>query len=209
MTEFSNHWLYEFVTLLVILDPIATVPLFLSAVAGLERRQSFLVALYAVGLAFGILLFFIGVGQHLLEAMKIPMSSFQLAGSLIFLILGLRMATGTADSHEQKNPLPNKLLDRAIYPLATPGIAGGGSILTVVLLTDNNTRSLEEQIITSGVLLACLCVHLLSFMLSGFITRWLGIAGVQVISRVFGLILTSIAVNGIVIAIKLSFGLGT
>ena len=98
MPEFLNHWLYEFVTLLVILDPVATVPLFLAATVGLDRHQSLRVGLYALGIAFLILLFFIVLGQALLEALKLPMASFQLAGSLIFLVLGtifLGVATPT------------------------------------------------------------------------------------------------------------------
>lgn len=208
MPEFLNHWLYEFVTLLVILDPIATVPMFLTAAVGLSPVQSARLAICALGIAFGILVFFIGFGQHLLEVLKIPMASFQLAGSIIFLVLGLQMATGQLGSHAPQNTAGQTLMSRAIFPLATPGIAGGGAILTVVLLTDNHTRSVQEQLRTSGVLLACLSVHLLSFLLAGYIFRWIGNAGIQIISRVFGLILTSLAVNGMIVAIKQSFALG-
>lgn len=218
MPDYLNHWLYEFVTLLVILDPVATVPLYLAATAGLDRRQSWRVAVYALGIAFLILLCFIVLGQPLLEALNLPMASFQLAGSLTFLVLGLQMATGQM-GHAGPVPGPASdpprvaaadtpdLLARAIYPLATPAIAGGGGILTVVMLTDNHTRSVPEQIATVGVLLACLSVHLVSFVLARGLLRWLGSAGIQIISRVFGLLLTSIAVNGIIVAIQSSFGL--
>jgi multiple antibiotic resistance protein len=57
------------------------------------------------------------------------------------------------------------------------------------------------------VLLACLSVHLLSFFLSGYVMRWLGTRGIEIVSRVFGLVLTSVAVNGIIVAIKVSFNL--
>lgn len=207
MPQFANHWLYEFVTLLVVLDPIATVPLFLAATAGLGRSQSMRVALYALGLAFLILVCFIAGGQFLLEALRIPMASFQLAGSLLFLVLGLQMAVGQLAIGEQAASGGGSLMARAIYPLATPGIAGGAGILTVVLLTDNNTRSIDEQLSTVVVLLACLAVHFVSFMLASGIQRVLGPHGIQVVSRVFGLILTSVAVNGIIVAIKVSFGL--
>jgi len=209
MPEFASHWLYEFVTLMVILDLIATVPLFMAVTAGLDRKQARHVAIYSIATAFGILVFFIVFGQLLLEAMKIPMASFQLAGSLLFLVMGLQMATGQLGLHQPTVANnASSLLSKALYPLATPGIAGGGAILTVVLLTDNKTRSLEEQVTTAVVLLACLSVHLVTFFFAGFVQRWLGINGIQVISRVFGLILTSVAVNGIIVAIKLSFGLG-
>jgi multiple antibiotic resistance protein len=207
MPEFAHHWFYEFMTLLVVLDPIATVPLFMAVTVGLDRKQAAKVALYAVCTAFAILLFFIAFGQLLLEALNIPMASFQLAGSLLFLVLGIQMATGNLAESMEVQPSRDTLFARAVYPLAIPGIAGGGGILTVVLLTDNNTRTIGEQLSTALVLAACLCTHLLSFLGARQVFQWLGTAGIQVFSRVFGLILTSIAVNGIVTAIKISFGL--
>ena len=84
---FLHSFLYEFVTLFVILDPIATVPVFLSVTASLDTGRSLRVAAYAIGLSFAVLLFFIVGGQFLLEAMHIPMPSFQLAGSVVLLLL--------------------------------------------------------------------------------------------------------------------------
>ena len=207
MPQFAHHWFYEFMTLLVVLDPIATVPLFMAVTIGLDRKDSAKVALYAIGTSFAILLFFIVFGQLLLDALKIPMASFQLAGSLLFLVMGIQMATGRLSEGEVSHPQGASLFSRAVYPLATPGIAGGGGILTVVLLTDNDTRSIGEQVSTAFVLAACLCTHLVSFLGAQQLLRWLGTTGIHVISRVSGLILTSIAVNGIIIAIKISFGL--
>ena len=207
MPQFLSHWVHEFVTLLVILDPIATVPLFLSASAGLSRGDANKLAIYSVSAAFLMLTFFIACGQLLLDAMNIPMASFQLAGSLLFLLLGIRMATGQVHGSQAVEVNGNGIWSRAIYPLATPGIAGGGGILTVVMLTDNKTRTIEEQLTTVVILLACLSIHLMSFMLSTYIIRWLGPNGIQIISRIFGLILISVAVNGIIVAIKLSFNL--
>lgn len=208
MPSFNDHWFYEFVTLLVVLDPIATVPLYVMATAGLSAREARKVAFYALGTAFAVLVAFIAVGQLLLEAMHIPMASFQLAGSLLFLILGVQMATGNMHSEQNGHAVSaSSLWGRSIYPLATPGIAGGGGMLTVVLLTDNRTRSVGEQLTTIGVLASCLVVHLASFLAAKSVMRWLRPEGIQIISRVFGLILTSVAIHGIVTAIKISFGL--
>jgi len=131
---FLNDFFYEFVTLFVILDPFATVPLFLVVTAGLDRRKSLLVAAYALGTAFLILLFFIVVGRPLLSALHIPMASFQLAGSLILLLFGLKMALGKVTEEATDVPADATPFQRAVFPLAIPGIAGAGAILTVVLL---------------------------------------------------------------------------
>lgn len=204
---FLNDFFYEFVTLFVILDPVATVPIFLMVTAGLSRRQSLLVAAYALGVAFLILLFFILVGRPLLSALHIPMASFQLAGSLVLLLFGLKMVLGKVTEEAMAMPENATPIQRAVFPLAVPGIAGAGAILTVVLLTDNNVRSFGEQLTTMAILVLCLCLLFVSYALAGTLFRLLGKPGIEIVSRVFGLILSSIAVTGLVVAIKLAFSL--
>jgi multiple antibiotic resistance protein len=206
-TTFTHTFLYELVTLFVILDPVATVPIFLAATAGLSRKQSLLVAAYAVSIAFIVLLFFIVGGQFLLSALHIAMPSFQLAGSIVLLLFGLKMVLGKVTEEAAAIPAESSLLERSIYPLAMPGIAGAGAMLTVVLLTDNNVRTFKEQVTTTGELVLCMIALFCLYAMSGLLFRLLGRAGIEIISRVFGLILASIAVNGLVTAIKLSFGL--
>lgn len=82
-------------------------------------------------------------------------------------------------------------------------------MLTVVLLTDNKTRSIGEQATTTGILVLCLVILFVMFAAASAIFRVLGRPGVEIVSRVFGLILASIAVTSLVIAIKMSFGLAT
>ena len=205
-TTFTHTFLYELVTLFVILDPVATVPIFLAATAGLSRKQSLQVAAYAVSVAFGVLLFFIVGGQFLLNALHIAMPSFQLAGSIVLLLFGLKMVLGKVTEEAASIPPESSLLERSIYPLAMPGIAGAGAMLTVVLLTDNNVRTFKEQATTTGELVLCMVALFGVYAMSGLLFRLLGRAGIEIISRVFGLILASIAVNGLITAIKLSFG---
>ncbi len=205
--EFPHAFVYEFVTLLVILDPVATVPIFLAVTIGLTRRQSLGVAALAVAIAFGVLVFFIVAGEMLLDALHIPIASFQLAGSIVLLLFALKMVLGKVTEEAATMPAEAGLAERAIFPLAIPGIAGAGAMLTVVLLTDDSTHSFVEQAITTAELALCLVVLFCLFALSGLVFRLLGRAGIEIISRVFGLILASIAVNGLVIALKLSFHL--
>ncbi len=206
-TTFLNDFLYEFVTLLVILDPIATIPMYLAVTQGLGRRQSLAVAFYAVSIAFLILLFFIFAGQFLLTALNIPMASFQLAGSILMLLISLKMALGTLMEESAAIPAEATALQRAVFPLATPEIAGTGAIVTVVMLADNEVPSLAEQAATTGVLALCMLVVFVSYAIGGTLMRLLGRPGVEIVVRVAGLILASIAVTNIIIAIKISFGL--
>jgi multiple antibiotic resistance protein len=204
---FAHGLIYEFVTLFVVLDPVATVPVFLKVTEGLSRQRAILVAFYAIFVSFLVLLFFIAGGQFLLEALKIPMPAFQLAGSIVLLLFGLKLVLGNLSKEIAELPANATLLQRAVYPLAIPGIAGAGAMLTVVLLTDNNTRSIAEQVRTTMILIVCLGLMFVQFALSRLLYRILGPSGVEIVSRVFGLIVASIAVNGLIVSIKLSFGL--
>jgi multiple antibiotic resistance protein len=206
-TTFTHTFVYELVTLFVILDPVSTIPIFLAATVGLARKEALKVAMHAVVIAFGVLLVFIVGGQFLLNALHIPMPSFQLAGSIVLLMFGLKLVLGTVTEEAAAIPEGMSMFERAIYPLAIPGIAGPGSMLTVVLLTDNNRRTVAEQAITTGELLICLVVLLGIYAMSSFLYRVLGRGGIEIVSRVFGLIVSSIAVNNLIIAVKLSFGL--
>lgn len=202
---FQYHFFYEFVTLMAVLDPTAAIPVFLGVSAGLSTRQSLQVAAYAVGTSFLVLLFFICLGQLLLEALGIPMASFQLAGSIVLLLFGLKMVLGQVSAEAEAMPAGTTMAQRAIYPLAIPTIAGAGSMLTVVLLTDNNTRSIAEQAVTTLRLAICLAVVFGVLALSKLIFRLIGKPGIEILSRVSGLILASIAVNGIILALRMSF----
>ena len=79
---FTHTFIYEFVTLFVVLDPVATVPVFLAVTAGLTRGHSLRVALYALGVSFVVLVFFIAGGQfltQLLDSAKLFITGFVLA----------------------------------------------------------------------------------------------------------------------------------
>jgi len=119
------------------------------------------------------------------------------------------MVMGRMNDEARAIPADYTLFERAVYPLAIPGIAGAGAILTVVLLTDNDTRAIAEQAITTGEVALCLLIFFGLFLAATQLYRLLGRSGVEIITRVFGLVLASIAVNGLITAIKLSFGLAT
>lgn len=199
----------QFITLLVVLDPAATVPVFLMTAKGLTRVQARRVAIIAAAVAFMVLLFFIVFFELLLEAMHIPLSSFQLAGSIVWLIYGLHLVFDRikVDDSFDVNTAEG-LVSRSIYPLAIPGLAGPGSMMTVTLLTENYSRSLLQQGQTVGIVAISLVVVVLIYLVAEPINKLLGKGGLSVISRVMGLILSSIAVTNGIVAIKLIFGLG-
>jgi len=205
----SQEAITQFVTLFVVIDPAATIAVFLITAQGLSRVQARMVAIIAAAIAFLVLLFFIAFFQLLLEAMHIPLPSFQLAGSIVWLIYGLHLVFDQIKADDSFDiDTTDGLVARSVYPLAIPGLAGPGSMMTVTLLTENYSRSLLQQAQTVGIVAICLALVVLIYFAAEPINRLLGKGGLSIISRVMGLILSSIAVTNGVIAIKLIFGLG-
>ena len=198
----------QFVTLFVVIDPAATIPMFLVAVRDLPRPRARRVAVIAAGIAFIVLLFVVAFFELLLEAMHVPLSSFQLAGSIVLLVYGLHLVFERIQADESLDVNTTEgLVARAAYPLAIPGLAGPGSMMTVTLLTENYTRSLVQQGQTVGIIAICLVVIVLIFFAAEPINRAIGRGGLSTVSRVMGLILCSMAVTNGVTAIKVMFKL--
>lgn len=191
------HPLFQnLVTLIVVVNPIGLVPLFI-ATAGQEniaRRNR--IALHATIIATAILLVFIVLGQMLLEALGIELASFQLAGGLVLLIIALRMVLEATHA-----PTVEGLADVrnvAVFPLATPFIAGPATIMAVVLLTDNNVYTIAQRVQTATLLLVVMALTYACMIGANLLQRILGLTGANVISRIMGLILSALAVQSIV-----------
>ena len=100
-----------------------------------------------------------------------------------------------------------KASDTAIFPLAIPSIASPGAMLAAVLLTENNRFSFQEQVITVVAFILVLAIVLVFMLAASFIHRFIGNSGASIISRVMGLILSSVAVANILNGVKDYFGL--
>ncbi|TGD71094.1 MarC family protein [Mangrovimicrobium sediminis] len=195
-----------FITFFAVVDPIGTVPVFIAVTAQFEDSVRRRIALTATLAAAGILLFFVVAGELILTAMSIPLPAFQIAGGIVLFIFALQMIFGDSKPDEEIR-LVNKQQETAIFPLAVPSIASPGAMLAAVLLTENSKFSLAEQAQTFLVLLAVLLVAYVLMLLSGAINRMIGRSGASVVSRVMGLILSSIAVANFLAGIELYFGI--
>ncbi|KXI22994.1 MarC family protein [Photobacterium sanguinicancri] len=197
----------QFVLIWAVVDPIGSVPVYLAQTNHLTAHQRRLVALKAVGIATGVLLFFVIVGQILLEAMQIPLPAFQAAGGLVLLLFALTMIFGEGKVDQecklsQDDVAHSELGNLAVYPLAIPSIASPGAMMAVVMLTDNNRYALGDQIMTTLVMLAVLTITLLLLLGANKIQKYIGTVGAAIISRVMGLILAAVAVNNLLVGIK-------
>lgn len=191
----------QFVVLWAVIDPIGSVPVYLTKTIGLSVEDRRKIAAKAVLIASGILVFFLIAGQFLLEAMQIPLSAFQIAGGLVLFLFALTMIFGESKP-EQEIRLSSSLSELAVYPLAVPSIASPGAMMAVVLLTDNHRVSFTDQFITTLIMFAVLFITYLLFIAANQIQRWIGNTGAAIVSRVMGLILAAVAVNNVLLGIK-------
>ena len=191
----------QFVVLWAVIDPIGSIPVYLTKTVGLSVEDRRKIARKAVMISAGILIFFLIAGQALLEAMRIPLTAFQIAGGLVLLLFALTMIFGEGKP-EQEIKLSSNLNELAVYPLAVPSIASPGAMMAIVLLTDNHRFSLFDQTMTTLIMLSVLLITYLLFLAANRIQRWIGNTGAAVISRVMGLILAAVAINNMLVGIR-------
>lgn len=191
----------QFVVLWAVIDPIGSIPVYLAKTIGLSPEDRQKIARNAILISAGILLFFLVMGQWLLDAMQIPLSAFQIAGGLVLLLFALSMIFGEAKP-DQEIKMKSNLSELAVYPLAVPSIASPGAMMAVVLLTDNHRYSLSDQLITTGIMLSVLAITYVLLLLANRIQHLIGNAGAAIISRVMGLILSAVAINNILLGLS-------
>lgn len=191
----------QFVVLWAVIDPIGSIPVYLSKTASLSALDRRRVASKAILVSTGILLFFLIAGQLLLEAMQIPLSAFQTAGGLVLLLFALTMIFGESKP-EQEMQMDYDISDLAVFPIAVPSIASPGAMMAVVMLTDNHRYSLVDQSLTALVMLGVLVITYLLLRSASRIQKVIGRTGASVISRVMGLILAAVAVNNLLVGLR-------
>jgi multiple antibiotic resistance protein len=193
----------DLIMLWVVIDPIGTTTLFLTITRKQPPDVRNKIALRGVLIATLILIVFIIIGQLLLDAMGIHLPSFQIAGGIILFLFGLQMIFETDSKNGSVQT--ERGFDLAVFPLALPIIASPAAIMAVVVLTDYHRYSRLHQVgITAGMLGVLLVTYL--FLLSAQrIERLIGETGTNILSRVMGLMLTALAVEKVIEALKDSF----
>lgn len=193
--------LHTFVLLWAVIDPIGTIPVFIAATRNRSAAERRKIALTAAVSATGILLFFIVLGEILLQSVGVPLLVFKIAGGLVLFLFALTMIFGESKP-EGELKMMRSISDTAIFPLATPSIASPGAMMAVVLLTDNHSYSIARQAVTALIMLVVMLVAYLLMLGAGRISKIIGDGGASIISRVMGLILASIAATNVLEGLK-------
>jgi MarC family membrane protein len=197
-----------FVVLFIVVDPVGLAPMFIVLTQGVSVGYQRKMAISGTMLASGMLLLFYFVGDTLLTVLGIGIPAFRIAsGALLFLLAidmvfarqsGLRSTT----IREQREAETKQ--DISVFPLAFPLIAGPGALTTVLLMSSSAKGALAFGG-TLAVLVTVLGLTLLSLLNASHILKFLGETGTNVVSRLFGLILTALAVQFMLDGIHSSF----
>lgn len=199
-------FLKTFIFLFAVIDPLGSIPVFLEATKQFDDAAKKRIAFRATAIASGILLFFIAVGQIIMEAMEITLSAFQISGGVILFLFALTMVFGEGKPEEEKH-LIRDYAHVTVFPIALPSIASPGAIMAVVLLTDNEVYSIGQQVVTALIVLLVMLTTCVLLLTARKIQGRIGETGITVISKVMGLILASFAIQSILSGIKTYFDL--
>ncbi len=196
-----------FILFFAVIDPIGTVPVYIAVTRPYEEAEKRVIAFKATLFSLLVLLFFVVAGEPILTAIDIPMEAFQIAGGIVLFLFALTMIFGDSKPEEEIR-MVRKSSETAIFPLAVPSLASPGAMLAAVMMTENAEYSVFEQAITSIIILAVLLVALVLMLGASYVHRLIGDAGAGIISRVMGMILSSVAVANVLEGVRNYFGIG-
>ncbi len=191
-------------SLFVIVDPLAVVPAFLAMTPNDTAEQRIRTARLACCVAAGVLLLFSVAGQLVFKVMGITMPAFQIAASILLLIVALDMVRAQrsrVQETREETKAGSEKLDVAVTPLAIPMLAGPGAISTTVLL-QNEAKDIPQHIALYGCIVGVAVVSYLILRLSARSTRWLNPIMMNIAIRIMGLLLAAVAIQFMLNAIK-------
>jgi multiple antibiotic resistance protein len=199
-------------TFFATIGPIDVAAIFaaLTASSDAARRRSMAIRGTLIGTA--ILLAFALVGEALLTGFGISLAALRTAGGILLLLIGIEMvfarsSGGTSTTDEEEREAATKE-DISAFPIGMPLIAGPGAMSATILLMANAGNDLALKVVVIGSLLVILLATFVSMLLASRLQRALGVTGMHVISRIFGVLLCALAVQFVFDGIRQSGLLG-
>lgn len=189
----------SFATLFVIIDPIGLMPIFIAFTPGMSAQQRRAVAFRSCIIAFFILALFAFFGEAVLGFVGISMAAFKIAGGVLLFLTALDMLFERRQ--ERREGRVTEVPDPSVFPLAIPMIAGPGSIATVILLS-GQIDGIQGPILILGVALAVMLVAVALFMAGNLLERALGDIGINVVTRLLGMLLAALSIQFILDGLK-------
>ena len=199
------------ILLFVAVDPIALIPIFASLTQGLTKQECKKVYIHASLVAFGILAAFWLFGGSVLAVMGISMGSFKIIGGLFLIAIAFQMVLEQRQERRQNTAdvaLDDESLQSlAIFPIATPLIAGPGAMTAALLIAEQRSSDPLEMIINFTPIIFIIALAALAMWLSANLAKRVGPTIIVVIQKIFGILLGALAIEFVVSGIRESFNL--
>jgi MarC family membrane protein len=197
-------FIYLFVALFSVLNPIGTVPIFVGLTQGDSKQECSRISLWTSINVFLILIISFFIGKYVLSFFGISIDSLRIAGGLIIVSSGFSLLSGKFNKKRGINKKietdAQKRNDIALTPLAIPMLAGPGSIsLLIAFYQEHN--STNELIIASLAIFAIAIAIFIILRSAHFLAQLLGASGIVAISRIVGFIVIAIGIQYIVSAL--------
>jgi MarC family membrane protein len=186
------------VLLFLVLDPLGNIPFFLCILKNVEERRRKAIILREMGIAFAILVLFLFGGRYLLLFLQISEPALSIAGGIILFIIAIRMIFFGSEKVFEDVPEGEPF----IVPLAVPSVAGPSTMATVLLLMTREPERWQEWLAALAV--ACLLSGVI-LLFSSRLIRLLGERVLVATERLMGMILTTVAVEMFLSALKTLF----
>jgi multiple antibiotic resistance protein len=181
-----------FVTVLVIMDPVGNIPIFLSLTRNHTASERKRAAWHGSAVAAGVIVGFAVAGERVLRVLHISLPALQVAGGLLLLLIALELLRPGGGHGELGQGQADTNI--ALVPLGTPLLAGPGAIAATMLYA-RQASGLGGTLSVIGALAAVLVVIWLSMRFSGLLAKVLRDNGIDLLSRVMGLLVAAIAVQ--------------
>jgi len=191
--------LLAFTTLFATISPIDVAALFaaLTTKASVSQRRIF--ALKGTLIAGSILLVFAIFGNAVLVNLGIGLPALRTAGGILLFLIAIDMvfarSSGGSSTTDVETEEAGHKEDISVFPLATPLIAGPGTMGAVILLMAQADGDWHQEIAVIAAIIAVLVITLALLLMAGRIQKLLGVTGLNVITRVVGVLLAALAVQ--------------
>ncbi|ADI30581.1 MarC family protein [Methylotenera versatilis] len=193
-------WAYLFkigIALFAIVNPIGSVPIFISATDGWNRKEKLRTANVVTVTVFLVLLTSALFGDGILAFFSITIPSFQVGGGILILLIAINMLHAK-QSHSKQTPEEARTLEErdviAIVPLSIPLLAGPGAIGSMIIAAQQSKTFVGHISLAIPIFVVVILIWL-TLQLSSYIADKLGTIGINIVTRLMGLILAAMAVE--------------
>lgn len=188
-----------FTTFFATVGPIDVAAMFAALTPRASPHARRTMAIRGILISAGILLAFALIGKAVLGSLGISLAALKVAGGILLLLIGIdmvfaRTSGGTSTTSEEASEASTRP-DISVFPLATPLIAGPGSMGAAILLMADTEGHFVAQMTVLVALLAVLLLTLALLLLAARVHRFFGVTGMLVVSRIFGVLLSALAVQ--------------